>query len=65
MCEWFRAAGYEIVSRGSQRHRPEFVPIAFTASSGVSGSRVAGAAQADADDSAADHLVVELAAERS
>jgi SAM-dependent methyltransferase len=39
VCEWFQAAGYEQLSRGSHLERPEYVPIAFTASTGVSGIR--------------------------
>ena len=39
VCDWFREAGYSELSRGSERPRPDFVPIAFTASTGVSGIR--------------------------
>jgi uncharacterized protein YbaR (Trm112 family) len=41
LCEWFRDAGYGQLSRGSQLSRPDFVPIPFTASTGVSGLRLA------------------------
>jgi uncharacterized protein YbaR (Trm112 family)/SAM-dependent methyltransferase len=41
LCEWFRDAGYGHLSRGSQLSRPDYVPIAFTASTGVSGQRAA------------------------
>ena len=49
LCDWFRAAGFEKLSRASELDRPEFVPIAFTASTGVSGRRAAGAAVDAAD----------------
>jgi hypothetical protein len=37
-------AGYDQFSCGSDLERPEFVPIAFTASTGVSGIRTSPAA---------------------
>lgn len=36
---WFRAAGYDDITCDSRRARPEFVPVAFTANTGVSGIR--------------------------
>ena len=41
MRRWFEAAGFEQLSCGSQLERPDYVPIAFTASTGVSGIRSA------------------------
>jgi uncharacterized protein YbaR (Trm112 family)/SAM-dependent methyltransferase len=39
LCEWFREAGYDGLRKGSDLDRPDFVPLAFTASTGVSGQR--------------------------
>jgi uncharacterized protein YbaR (Trm112 family)/SAM-dependent methyltransferase len=39
LCEWFREAGYDSLTQGSELSRPDSVPIAFTASTGVSGFR--------------------------
>ncbi len=39
LCEWFRDAGYDHLTKGSELVRPDFVPLAFTASTGVSGRR--------------------------
>jgi uncharacterized protein YbaR (Trm112 family)/SAM-dependent methyltransferase len=39
VCEWFHAAGYDDLRCGSQLHPPESIPVAFTASTGVSGIR--------------------------
>jgi len=36
---WFAAAGFGELERGRDRPRPDYVPIAFTASTGVSGIR--------------------------
>lgn len=47
VAEWFREAGYDQLSFGSQRERPDWVPIAFTACTGVAGRRAAGAASGD------------------
>ena len=35
VCEWFRAAGYGDLQCASRRERPAFVPVAFTACTGV------------------------------
>lgn len=42
LTEWFREAGYEKMEATSQRPRPDFVPIAFTACAGVLGRRRTG-----------------------
>jgi len=39
VCGWFRAAGFDDLSVDSQRPRPDFVPVSFTACTGVSGTR--------------------------
>jgi hypothetical protein len=39
VCAWFREAGYDHLRCDSQRERPDFVPVAFTANTGVSGVR--------------------------
>ena len=39
VCSWFRAAGYGDLSCDSQRPTPDFVPVAFTSNTGVSGIR--------------------------
>jgi uncharacterized protein YbaR (Trm112 family) len=36
---WYRAAGYDELACSSRRSRPEFVPVAFTACTGVEGTR--------------------------
>lgn len=49
VASWFRGAGYGTIQIAGHRERPDYVPIAFTANTGVDGVRAPGFAEVEAE----------------